>query len=186
MRSWLWIKPRFGLCQAPVQLCCSWNVGRNCAPGKTGSWAAAGGSVFASQAFQTRIFILLPKLLKRKQKFLESPLSQQEMLLNLDSNVPQFRDYKWPKQLHWSQQKQGRRWKIIPKNTWKSISMSYKRCCCPQQCSVATLCSQKLNLFHPTVDQSNVCPGVLLSCVLEDLWFIPGCFCWDFYTWRSG
>lgn len=72
-------------------------------------WAGAapgeiGGLRFAFQAFQAQIFILLLELTAsqtsdKETKFLKSPLSQQEMLLNLDSNVIQFRDYKLPKQL---------------------------------------------------------------------------------------
>lgn len=74
-------------------------------------WAGAapgeiGGLGFAFQAFQAQIFILLLELTAsqtsdKETKFLKSPLSQQEMLLNLDSNVIQFRDYKLPKQLPW-------------------------------------------------------------------------------------
>lgn len=61
--------------------------------------------MFVSKAFQTQIFLLLPQLTasqtcENETKFLESPLSQQEMLLDLDSNMTQFRDYKLPQQLH--------------------------------------------------------------------------------------
>lgn len=68
---------------------------------------------------------------------------------------------------------------MIPKNVWKNISMLYKRCCCSQQCSSDHFMFSEIKFIPSHCGQNNLCLGVFVSCVLEDL-----CFSWDFYTWK--
>lgn len=83
-------KGRSGLSQAPVQLECGQEL---CSRGNWDLGSSRRFSVCLPSLSNSDIYPA-SQTAEKETKFLVSPLSQQEMLLNLDCNVAQFRDYK--------------------------------------------------------------------------------------------
>lgn len=139
MRSWVWINPLwapglgFATFLCLVQLCCPWNV----LQGKIGSSGSSRRfSVCLPGLSNTDIYPAASQTSEKETKFLESPReptgNASEFGFQRDS-VQRLQMTKTTPLEVWSQQKQGRRWKMIPKSCWESLSMLYKRCCCSQQ-----------------------------------------------------